>query len=315
MAPVIPLYFAACLCVGSGALTLLAASAMRTGSRSLWSFFLLFAVLFVLVASNFVLFTLGTAVGARISPLMYALMILNKLLSGVFLMSGVLVAHTALDVPWQTGGSIAAGVTALGSAIVSALPSAFHYDPAGQAVAQRLALDPLGPVGLALILYTAFLLVFFRRRIADPYARGLATGLLIITAAFVPGFACDLFLMPDARIIASLPRALVFLPLFLAALSVFTITAAVRFLGRRSGPEQSSLDRVEAMERLARRHDLTAREMEIAVLMARGLGNKQIAWELGISERTVGNHIYSLYRKVSINSRFQLIGLITSKSA
>ena len=189
------------------------------------------------------------------------------------------------------------------------------YDPVARAVTQHLPLDPLAPVGLILILYTFLLLLVFRKRIAEAYERRLVTGLMIVTAVFVPGFASDLFLLPDARIIAALPLAMIFFPLYLAVLSIFVVVESTRFLARRTPEAPPSLERDRIMEQLAKRHELTAREAEIAGLMADGLGNKQIAWQLGISDRTVGNHIYSLYRRIGINSRFELMGLIHSKPA
>ena len=315
MTVALPLYFVACLCLGSGALALLAACALRTGSRELRSFLLFFAVLEALVASNLVLFSLGAGGAPGISPAMFAVMLLDKCLSGVLLMTAVLVAHAALDVPWRRIGSALAGAAALAAAFFSAQPTAFSYDPAARAVVQHLPLDPLAPVGLVLILYTTLLLLLFRNRIAGAYERRLVTGLLIVTAVFVPGFASDLFLLPAARPIAALPLSLIFFPSYLAVLSILVAVESTRFLARRTHGASPSLGRERVMEQLAERHELTAREVEIAGLLATGLGNKQIAWQLGISDRTVGNHIYSLYRKIGINSRFELMGLLNSQAA
>jgi DNA-binding NarL/FixJ family response regulator len=52
---------------------------------------------------------------------------------------------------------------------------------------------------------------------------------------------------------------------------------------------------------------LTAREMEMLVLIARGLLAKEIARTLAISEKTVRNHISSIYRKLNIYDRAQLV--------
>jgi DNA-binding CsgD family transcriptional regulator len=51
---------------------------------------------------------------------------------------------------------------------------------------------------------------------------------------------------------------------------------------------------------------LTRREREVATLAARGLTNKQIAERLVVSERTVGNHLYSVYAKLGVNGRDDL---------
>ncbi len=51
---------------------------------------------------------------------------------------------------------------------------------------------------------------------------------------------------------------------------------------------------------------LTAREIEMLVLVARGMLAKEIARTLAISEKTVRNHISSIYRKLNIYDRSQL---------
>ena len=54
------------------------------------------------------------------------------------------------------------------------------------------------------------------------------------------------------------------------------------------------------------RYDLFPREREIAELLYRGFANKEIAQKLSISYGTVKNHVYSLYAKLGIRSRFEL---------
>ena len=60
-----------------------------------------------------------------------------------------------------------------------------------------------------------------------------------------------------------------------------------------------------------RRHDafpeLTARERELLELLARGLDNHQIAAHLDLSEKTVRNHVSSVFTKLSAESRSQAI--------
>jgi len=50
---------------------------------------------------------------------------------------------------------------------------------------------------------------------------------------------------------------------------------------------------------------LTEREVEVLRLVAQGLSNQDIAKELEISERTVGNHIGSILRKLHLANRTQ----------
>jgi DNA-binding NarL/FixJ family response regulator len=53
------------------------------------------------------------------------------------------------------------------------------------------------------------------------------------------------------------------------------------------------------------RSKLTTRELEILRLVGDGKANKQIAGELGISERTVRTHVSNLLRKIRLTSRTQ----------
>jgi DNA-binding NarL/FixJ family response regulator len=50
---------------------------------------------------------------------------------------------------------------------------------------------------------------------------------------------------------------------------------------------------------------LTTREMEILKLLAGGMANKQIAYQLTISEKTVRNHVSNMYEKLNVYDRTQ----------
>jgi DNA-binding NarL/FixJ family response regulator len=52
---------------------------------------------------------------------------------------------------------------------------------------------------------------------------------------------------------------------------------------------------------------LTAREVEILKLLAHGMANKQIAYRLKISEKTVRNHVSNMYEKLEIYDRSQAV--------
>ena len=51
--------------------------------------------------------------------------------------------------------------------------------------------------------------------------------------------------------------------------------------------------------------DLTARELEVLRLIARGLQNKQIAAQLHLSEKTVKTHVSAILRKLDVSDRTQ----------
>jgi DNA-binding NarL/FixJ family response regulator len=52
---------------------------------------------------------------------------------------------------------------------------------------------------------------------------------------------------------------------------------------------------------------LTPRELDVLRAAARGLGNKQIAAELGMSARTVQTHLTSIFGKLGVSSRTEAV--------
>lgn len=51
--------------------------------------------------------------------------------------------------------------------------------------------------------------------------------------------------------------------------------------------------------------ELTNREKEVLLKILSGLCNKEIAEEMNISFHTVKTHVYNIFRKLNVNSRFQ----------
>ena len=72
----------------------------------------------------------------------------------------------------------------------------------------------------------------------------------------------------------------------------------VRNLAAWERPGTRALRSVEA---------LSERELEVAQWAAMGARNKEIAWELGISEGTVKLHLFHAYRKLRVANRVGLV--------
>ncbi|MFR1766488.1 MAG: response regulator [Lachnospira sp.] len=51
--------------------------------------------------------------------------------------------------------------------------------------------------------------------------------------------------------------------------------------------------------------ELTKRELDVLILLSSGMLNKEIAYKLNISERTVKNHISSMFKKIGVSDRTQ----------
>lgn len=52
--------------------------------------------------------------------------------------------------------------------------------------------------------------------------------------------------------------------------------------------------------------ELTAREREIVALVAQGNGTRQLGAKLGIAEKTIRNHLVSIYAKLGVSDRLEL---------
>lgn len=81
----------------------------------------------------------------------------------------------------------------------------------------------------------------------------------------------------------------------------------IRAAARGDSPLAPSVAHVVLTERAERRpaEELSAREREVLALIGSGLGNKQIARRLGISEKTVKGHLTRIYRAIGVTDRTQ----------
>ena len=59
---------------------------------------------------------------------------------------------------------------------------------------------------------------------------------------------------------------------------------------------------------------LSPREREVALVVARGLANKEIARELGLSEGTVKQHVHNIFLKLGMRSRHTLVTVVSGRA-
>jgi DNA-binding CsgD family transcriptional regulator len=70
-----------------------------------------------------------------------------------------------------------------------------------------------------------------------------------------------------------------------------------------AAPDLAALDSLDPPVEPARPGGLTAREVEVIRLVARGLSNRAVADHLRLSEKTVARHLSNIYTKLGISSR------------
>lgn len=94
-------------------------------------------------------------------------------------------------------------------------------------------------------------------------------------------------------------------PTFFIALNSYSLFIASQFLFNLEEKRVAL-----KLENLFTKYNLTNKERELTKMVFDGYSNKQISDKLFISEGTVKNYLYRIYKKLDINSRLKLINLI-----
>ena len=79
-------------------------------------------------------------------------------------------------------------------------------------------------------------------------------------------------------------------------------------MGRRARDEVGSIGGRK------REEGLTPAERRVAVLVAEGRTNREVAAELFLGERTVAGHLTHIYAKLGVRSRTELARVLTLRS-
>lgn len=80
---------------------------------------------------------------------------------------------------------------------------------------------------------------------------------------------------------------------------------AETFAALLSGPPRTADERLSPAG--AELDALTPREREVLHLLASGLSNKEIAWQMKISEHTVKSHVASIFAKLEVSTRTEAV--------
>jgi len=86
---------------------------------------------------------------------------------------------------------------------------------------------------------------------------------------------------------------------------------AVEYALSQEEPDPSTVSVPERSPAGKPMSNLTSREREIMLLVSRGLTNRQVSTKLSISERTAGNHVAKILKKLGHHSRAQIASWVS----
>ena len=232
------------------------------------------------------------------------------------------------DIKWKTFSVLAGGCAYL--LLVFAAPLFVHellQLPRSRTVRFGIALNGLLIAGLAAaflffrrelyyslvqiaflpsVIYSLYFLFANNRKIEQALLRKAIRNFLIISVSLLPLIVIDIFSARIPVISRVVPAQTSFsLLLFFLAWNILNLVYSAKSFFRPLTKDYAFL-RSAVMES----YSVTAREYSVIELIAEGHGNKQIASQLDISEQTVKNHIYSIYKKTGVFSRVELINKI-----
>jgi len=93
------------------------------------------------------------------------------------------------------------------------------------------------------------------------------------------------------------------------------LRAGATVLARRADQELAAAGEQPRHSRPEQRDELTAHELRVAHMAADGMTNREIAQSLFVTQKTIEAHLSSVYRKLDIRSRVQLVRALSEPEA
>jgi DNA-binding CsgD family transcriptional regulator len=156
---------------------------------------------------------------------------------------------------------------------------------------------------IATLLHSTLFLVIFGSPGFDRHSRGLSLAALCLFVLFAAVYGTVFAL---SRGMPGLVSAYIFDVFFTTEMLIMLI------ITEKSFDHPLYLQDGNLSEYFLTTFDLSRRESEIIEKLLCEMDNKSIAYDLGLSVRTVENHLYSIYKKTGTASRGQLIRLLYS---
>jgi len=149
--------------------------------------------------------------------------------------------------------------------------------------------------------YTVIIIWINLKSITSIYIRKICLGFNIVSLSMLP-LLVFWFIFP---ILEGLSYAL-----FILAFIILTIIYYLNFFSQESFKEDKQVQL--NYDNLAN-YKISKREFEVIEQIDKGLTNKEIGEELGISVNTVNNHVSKVFTKVGVRSRIDLLNTLRKK--
>lgn len=229
-----------------------------------------------------------------LSPL-FALIVIGFIMISIFAMCYYVIMLLPMTKKQKRNSLFAAGLlVSILLLITGAL--VMYISKADLSMAITTVLWAFYPLCSLTLFVIALILLFFYKRIEDTHNRKLARFFMI---AFLPQIvfsAIDFFVLKNS----------VF-QLTHLSYTVFSMIAFVN-LGEYFFKHYSrEINEIQNTQVLQEKYTLSERELEVILLLAKGLSNQHIGDKLFISVNTVKSHINSIYKKLGVTNRLQLI--------
>jgi DNA-binding CsgD family transcriptional regulator len=157
-------------------------------------------------------------------------------------------------------------------------------------------------LSIATIVYSLILALYYYPRLTDPIRRKFTKLFCILALIGLPPSIYDGFIVRDVS-------ALRFYPLFYCIVSVVVTYTLLKTYPLHPHPS-SERSTPPPDEGFLERHAISSREQELIPLVVRGCNNKQIGEQLFISANTVKTHLRSIYAKLGVKNRYELINVV-----
>lgn len=95
-------------------------------------------------------------------------------------------------------------------------------------------------------------------------------------------------------------------PLYVGAVALIFVVLGI-WIGQRTAPRAASTEAFEPNRQALDYLGISARELEVLELLARGHSNKEIGKALFVSPNTVKTHLANLYQKLEVSRRTQAV--------